>query len=55
MNKKKAFCDVNSAPEDNAVPADIRYTIYCTTIANGEDSDWDFLWKRFQTVQVIIS
>jgi hypothetical protein len=32
------------------LPADIRYTIYCTTIANGRDSDWTFLWNRYLTI-----
>jgi hypothetical protein len=33
------------------LPADLRYTIYCTTIANGKDSDWLFLWNRYRNVQ----
>ena len=30
---------------------DLRYTIYCTTVANGKDSDWMFLWNRYRNVQ----
>ena len=32
------------------MPADIRYTIYCTAISSGKESDWNFLWNRFQNV-----
>jgi hypothetical protein len=36
---------------ENNLPVDLRYTIYCTTIANGKDSDWLFLWNRYRNVQ----
>ena len=39
---------IKLGPTENSLPADIRYTIYCTTIANGKDSDWTYLWNRYQ-------
>ena len=39
-----------TAPGENELPVDLRYTIYCTTIANGKDSDWLFLWNRYRNV-----
>ncbi len=39
-----------AAPGENELPVDLRYTIYCTTIANGKDSDWLFLWNRYRNV-----
>ena len=46
---KFSFCQ-HTAPEENSLPADIRYTIYCTAISSGKESDWNFLWNRFQNV-----
>ena len=44
-------CHSLSDKEENKLPADLRYTIYCTTVANGKDSDWLFLWNRYRDVQ----
>ena len=33
--------------ESKELPADIRYTVFCTAVSNGKDSDWTFLWNRF--------
>ena len=36
------------APEANTIAYDLRDTIYCTSIAKGDEEDFNFLWKRFQ-------
>lgn len=29
------------------IPANIRPTVYCTGIAEGSSTEWNFLWKHF--------
>ena len=36
------------APEANTIAYDLRDTIYCTSIAKGDEEDFNFLWKRFR-------
>ena len=35
---------------ENNLPADLRSSIYCAAIANGNDQDWNFLMNRFREV-----
>jgi hypothetical protein len=42
--------DPLAAPEE-ALPADIRYTILCTAVSKGNDNDWNFLWQRYINAQ----
>lgn len=29
------------------IPRDLRGTIYCTALRNGDEHHWDFLWDRY--------
>jgi len=35
-------------PEVNSIPPNLRYAVYCTAIANGDEDEWDFAFKQFQ-------
>lgn len=54
MTKKKDFSSANpkfdlniGATINNTVPNNLMGTIYCVSIANGGQSEWDFLWQTY--------
>ncbi|ALC47157.1 SP1029, partial [Drosophila busckii] len=38
--------------QKNPVPINLRQTVYCTAIRNGDDADWQFLWMRYKNSNV---
>ncbi|KAH8358907.1 hypothetical protein KR093_003226 [Drosophila rubida] len=38
--------------EKNPVPTNLRPTVYCTSIRQGSDADWQFLWTRYKNSNV---
>ncbi|XP_030371519.1 aminopeptidase N-like [Scaptodrosophila lebanonensis] len=38
--------------ETNPVPINLRNTVYCTSVRNGNEDDWQFLWTRYKKSNV---
>ncbi|XP_071955339.1 aminopeptidase N-like [Antedon mediterranea] len=34
---------------NNVIPVNLKYTVYCTAIAAGDQEEWYFAWNQFQT------
>ncbi|KAL1491457.1 hypothetical protein ABEB36_012054 [Hypothenemus hampei] len=39
-------------PESNTIPKDLSGTIYCTALKYGGETEWNFLWQRYQQSNV---
>ncbi|NXB45369.1 AMPN Aminopeptidase, partial [Leucopsar rothschildi] len=37
----------------NPVPPNLRSAIYCSMVATGGESAWDFIWQKFQNASVV--
>ncbi|XP_055851073.1 aminopeptidase N-like isoform X2 [Episyrphus balteatus] len=38
--------------KNNPVPLDLRSVVYCTSIRNGKEDEWQFLWQRYRNSNV---
>ncbi|XP_076823238.1 aminopeptidase N-like [Clavelina lepadiformis] len=36
-----------TAAEINPISSNLRSTVYCSGISNGDSNDWDFLWQKY--------
>ena len=46
-DSKLKFEEFMKNPNNNLVPPNVRATVYCTAIANGDFSEWQFLFKLY--------
>ncbi|XP_028017811.2 aminopeptidase N [Balaenoptera acutorostrata] len=40
-------------PQNNPIHPNLRSTIYCNAIAQGDQKEWDFAWRQLQQVQLV--
>ncbi|XP_034664733.1 aminopeptidase N-like [Drosophila subobscura] len=40
---------VSDPEKHNPIPVDMRSTVYCTAIAEGDEINWYFLWRRYSS------
>ncbi|XP_048471730.1 aminopeptidase Ey-like [Rhincodon typus] len=39
-------------PNDNPIPVNLKTSIYCSAIASGDETEWNFAWERFQNATI---
>ncbi|CAG9861266.1 unnamed protein product [Phyllotreta striolata] len=52
MHAKNYFRMLQDNPNQNVIPKDLRGTVYCTTLKDGGELEWDFLWQKYQNSNV---
>nr|XP_025963802.1 aminopeptidase N [Dromaius novaehollandiae] len=38
---------------NNPIPPNLRTSIYCSAVATGNETTWDFIWERFRAASVV--